>query len=120
MNKNNFVVFTDINTKEKIELHNNEIKKIYYDGNTIEIINHDDIIFQTNKIENKMLVINKDYPDTVYLQNSDFITETRDWNFDDDVYSLYGAYFSSFSYGEKGINEFLTSDNIYSNYFKIV
>ena len=60
------------------------------------------------KKDKMMTLLYKD--NSVYgVQKSEFHEVTKDWNYDNDVYTLLGAYFSLDNY-----NDFLTPENIVS------
>lgn len=63
-------------------------------------------VYKFNKNKKMKLTIDN----SIYAtQVSDFQVVEKDWNCDNDVYELFGAYFSV-----DGLNEFLTPENIVS------
>ena len=63
-------------------------------------------VYKFNKNKKMKLTINNNIYAT---QISDFQVVEKDWNCDNDVYELFGAYFSI-----DGFNDFLTPENIVS------
>ena len=71
------------------------------------------------RLDKRIQVINED--GTVFAtQKTDFVTLTRDWNCDGDVYELYGAYFDRDGYMDfytpENIVIFMLEDNMTINY----